>query len=658
MEASSRRKACDLCFRKKIRCDGLKPICSNCALYKVSCETTATRRKLAWSGRQPAVGVPEAKSTETRKDDKLDARLARIEAKLDSLRGAESTGCSDRCERNAVNEKALGIPVGSEAAHAPSPVDWASSKCRPIPPVPPLTEALPILEIYFRHYNSLIPLFNQQSFMRLVTDYYRPYGERERIHAGIINVVIAMGYRVQFCQHGDTHIGFNGHKMRTCIDNAQTMLDEFMTRDQDTLGLQALLGLVMIYQTYPDQTASSVLISAAMRLAHSLRLESKTTLSEITPQEAHQRANIFWCCYLLDKDTSLRTITPSLQIDSDIDIDLPGSSGDDWENILYSTDRQSRFHLFRAKVQLAHVEGKIYDTLFSNRSRKLSPDARQQAVIQVDRLIERWERSIPAPFRLENMTGNLLSEPLVHMTALYQTYMMCLTMRHGLYTQDSPWLKALGVLGSDLLRTFSPRGDAGMGSSGSSTPAIWGKCVTTSRAILNILSYQSFGGCSVWLSACAYFSAMIFLFVNLIYDPTNKSAEDDRKLAEMSMLQLQQYFDYKGLEKFKQLRHVLVHIEGVAKSVLEDVRVPRPPKAGGAQTKPAFESPSFPSDLSPPIDVFAVSFGQESQANEVPTSTAGLGWMGTSGGNTSHAEPFPHAWATSGAAPFFAFGPD
>lgn len=80
--------------------------------------------------------------------------------------------------------------------------------------------------------------------MRLVTDYYRPYGERERIHAGIINVVIAMGYRVQFCQHGDTHIGFNGHKMRTCIDNAQTMLDEFMTRDQDTLGLQALLGLV------------------------------------------------------------------------------------------------------------------------------------------------------------------------------------------------------------------------------------------------------------------------------------------------------------------------------------------------------------------------------------------------------------------------------
>lgn len=80
--------------------------------------------------------------------------------------------------------------------------------------------------------------------MHLLSDYYRPYGERQRIHAGVINVVLAMGYRIQFCQHGDTHVGFNEPKMKTCIDNAQMTLDEFMTRDQDTLGLQALLGLV------------------------------------------------------------------------------------------------------------------------------------------------------------------------------------------------------------------------------------------------------------------------------------------------------------------------------------------------------------------------------------------------------------------------------
>ncbi|KAJ8119058.1 hypothetical protein ONZ43_g3869 [Nemania bipapillata] len=375
--------------------------------------------------------------------------------------------------------------------------------------------------------------------MRLMDDYYKPYGEKPRIYAGVINVVLALGYRVQLCEHGDTYTGFNEVKIKACVDNAQTMLDELMTRDQDTLGLQALLGLVV-------------------RLAHSLRLESKTDLLELPPSEARQRANIFWVCYMLDKDISLRTMTPSIQIDSDIDIDLPGSTSDDCEALIYSTDKLSQFHLFRFRVQLAHLEGRIYDTLLSNRSRKLSHEARQQAVVQIDELMECWKRSIPTPFQLDHMTGNLL-----------------------------PW----GGLGSDLLRSFNHRVDGCMNGNTSSTPAVWNKCVTTSRAILNILSYQSFGGCSVWLSACAYFSAMTFVFVNLIYHPTGKLAESDRELAELSMLQLQKYFDYKGLEKFKQLRHVLVQIESMAKLVREGARVSWPRRTSRSRNVPS--SPRF-----------------------------------------------------------------
>lgn len=96
----------------------------------------------------------------------MDARLARIEAKLDAFRSAESTVCLDRpCERNATNEKALDIPLGSEIEHTPSPAGWVSSKSRSVPAVPLLTEALPVIEAYFQNYNSLIPLFNQQSFV-------------------------------------------------------------------------------------------------------------------------------------------------------------------------------------------------------------------------------------------------------------------------------------------------------------------------------------------------------------------------------------------------------------------------------------------------------------------------------------------------------------
>ncbi|GAW17151.1 hypothetical protein ANO14919_066010 [Xylariales sp. No.14919] len=652
METSSRRKACDLCFKKKIRCDGLRPTCSNCSLYKVSCRTTSMRKKASSNNKQPSAATVEPKTTETKKDDSLDARLARIEAKLDALQGAGSAVPPDQLrrllEQDTADERELEIQLNSER---PSPVDWISPRSRDGPPVPPLTEALPIIETYFQDYNSLIPIFNQQSFMRLLNDYYKPHGERPRIYAGVINVVLAMGYRVQSAHNGDVQAGFNDVKVKTCVDNAQIMLDEIMTRDQDTLGLQALLGLVILYQTTPDQTASSVLISAAMRLAHSLRLESKSMSSELSPQEARQRANIFWVCYILDKDISLRTITPSLQIDGDIDIDLPSSANDDCGGLLYSLDGRSQFHLFRAKAQLAHLEGRIYDTLLSNRSRKLSHEVRAQAVSQIHRLMERWERSIPGPFRPENMAGNLLSGPLVHMTNMYQTYLMCLTMTHGLYAHDSPWLKSLGGLGSDLLRTFNPRSDACLDGNRSSTPAVWEKCVTMSRAMLNILSYQTFGGCSVWLSACVYFSAMTFLYVNLIYHPTSKSAVSDQKLAELSMLQLQKYFDYKGLEKFKGLRHVLVQIESMAKSVLEDAQLSR---ASTQQTDP-FDS-AFLSEPPLPIDIFDMGFGQDLGTGE-PFSTVGSEWIGTSSFDTSTTDAAAHAWAASGIEPFLRFGP-
>ncbi|GAW25870.1 putative fungal specific transcription factor domain-containing protein [Rosellinia necatrix] len=326
--------------------------------------------------------------------------------------------------------------------------------------------------------------------MRLLNDYYKPYGGKTRIYGAVINVVLSLGYHIQYCEHGDAHAGFNDVKIKACVNNVRAMLDELMTRDQDTLGLQALLGLVILYQTQPDQTASSVLMSAAMRLAHSLRLESKTVLSELPPQEARQRNNIFWVCYMLDKDISLRTITPSLQLDSDIDMDLPSPANDDHGSVLYSADGLSQFHLFRAKVQLAHLEGRIYDTLFSNRSRKLSHEARQEAIAQIDGLLDRWAKSIPTAFQLKNISGNLLKGPLVHMTVLYQTYIMCFTMTHGLYAHNSPWLKALGGLGSDLLRTFNPQHDACMDGGTSSTPVVWEKCVSTSRDILNIFSYQ------------------------------------------------------------------------------------------------------------------------------------------------------------------------
>ncbi|KAI1258642.1 hypothetical protein F5Y18DRAFT_421256 [Xylariaceae sp. FL1019] len=630
METSSRRKACDLCFKKKIRCDSLKPSCSNCSLYNVPCKTTTIRRRPQVSQASVPVTASEPKSSNPI-DDTLDTRLARIEAKLDGLKDAGyslshflNESIAETSQKEKVTDSSSSPPSQSSGD-----VDWISPRSRSEPLVPPIAEVLPIIEAYFRDYNSLIPLFDQQSFMRMFNDYYSRHGETLRIYAAVINVVAAMGYRVKHAVHGDARRGFAEDKIKRCVDNAQMMLDELMTRDQDTLGLQALLGLVILFQTHPDQTASSVLLSAAVRLAHSMRLESKTLLSGYSPQEARQRKNIFWVCYWLDKDISLRTVTPSLQVDDDIDIDLPGSDPDDNYSFLSSKDGLSQLNFFRAKVQLGHIEGKIYDSLLSNRSRKLSPEARKQAVIHIDTLLERWKESIPTPLHITNMADVLLSSPLIHMTVLYQTYLLCMTMLHGLYSPDAAWLKALGGLGSDLIKTFAPRNSACLDGPSSSSPIVLDKCVKTSRGILNLLVTQPFGGCSVWLSSCVYFSALTFTFVNLIYHPTLETAQEDQELAKESMLRMETYFDYRGFEKFRQLRHVLIQLQGISDSVIE--------KAKNEPLDPNSKYPwfmGFLPSLLPPGDIFDTSFDDLAQQPQLDPPHTTPDWMGAANFDT------------------------
>ncbi|KAI1814445.1 hypothetical protein GGS20DRAFT_413211 [Poronia punctata] len=598
----------------------------------------------------------------SRRNDELEARLARIEAKLDALGGSSDRDHDSSSGLSRLVEQ--GLLDASDTDASPSGIfempqilshgAWNSPRSHDAPPVPPLTEALPLIDTYFREYNAVIPMLGQHaSFMRMVNEYYSPTGERPRIYGAIINIVLALGYRLQSCHYGDTIIGFNDAKIKACVDNAQTMLDELMTRDEDTLGLQGLLGLVALYQTHPDQTPSSVLISAAIRIAHTLRLEFKTALSELPPQEARVRTNLFWVCYILDKDISLRTVTPSFQNDDDIDLDLPGVQGDDTASLVFSADGLSQLNLFRVRVQLAHLEGKIYDMLLSNRSKRLTPEDRRKAVMHIDALLEQWRQSIPTPFQLENMWGNLMSGPLVHMTVVYQTYLMCLTMTHGLYANDSPWMKALGCLGSDLLRTFDPRASASMdGNFSSPNSVVWEKCVGTSRAILNILSYQSFGGCNVWLSACAYFSAMTFVFVNLICYPSNEKAEEDQKLAEVSMAQMQKYFDYKGLEKFKHLRQVLVQIEAAAKSALKEAR--KVPAKAAPQPQHPFDD-AFSSQTLSPGTLF--DFRLQDMLNEVPTPNIGMGAWGINSTDLDYGDPHTQQQTAYGGEAYWGFGP-
>jgi hypothetical protein len=121
----------------------------------------------------------ERRDNGAKENEELQARLARIEAKLDALSnsGGERNernilmGLDRLVERELSDDNLAEVSPNGLYDHIPQTVTerswYVSSRNRDGPSVPPLTEALPILEVFFQDFNALIPLFDQQSLVRL-----------------------------------------------------------------------------------------------------------------------------------------------------------------------------------------------------------------------------------------------------------------------------------------------------------------------------------------------------------------------------------------------------------------------------------------------------------------------------------------------------------
>jgi hypothetical protein len=345
--------------------------------------------------------------------------------------------------------------------------DWVFGEPDSPYKLPPIQEILPRIESYFINFNSVIPLFEQTSFMRMLHDYYnsRSAAIEESRYAiwAAVNIVIALSYRVPIepIQANARHHEYftENDKVSKCLQNAQSVLNELVTREQDLLGLQVLLGMVILFQSTRDHRPGPVLIGTAVRLAHRMKLESRMTHQLVTFEQAQQHTRVFWIAYFLDKDISLRHQIPFIQQDNDIDIDLPPMTPSDGAGDLYTLDGRVRMNYFRARVQLASIEGRIYDAMYSTRSTRMVPEQRRQHITKLENMLEDWRRSIPPELQLEHVLNNVGRVDLTHMASLHHAYLMCLVMTHGIYSHSAAWIRAINQYSRvQLIEAEYPRG--------------------------------------------------------------------------------------------------------------------------------------------------------------------------------------------------------
>jgi hypothetical protein len=116
-------RACDMCRKKKIKCDGKMPKCSHCQNYKTECIFTQVEKK-----RQPPKGAKYIEG--------LENRLARMEGllKMSGLLGEDDGGKTDlgTLEKRLADRQAVGSSFASPVS--PHVAGDGSTSAHPTPP--------------------------------------------------------------------------------------------------------------------------------------------------------------------------------------------------------------------------------------------------------------------------------------------------------------------------------------------------------------------------------------------------------------------------------------------------------------------------------------------------------------------------------------------
>ncbi|KAL7811154.1 fungal-specific transcription factor domain-containing protein [Trichoderma gracile] len=498
-------RACDMCRKKKIRCEPTAQGCIPCTKYGTRCHFTpiATKRK----PRRPA-GF--------RYIAQLEKRLLGVEALLGDRTLAKPTAPDIGWRREqrtpavsfdtAVDLYALGGHVTDRMWPHTTPESCPVS----LParqPLPTKAVALELIEDMFSNYNRFLPLFDEEDFLKEFRLKYESSSPRDAGWWACLNVVLSIAHRLRSIRASDPTQDHNlayGY-----VQNAFSVISELNVSERSLSAVQALAGMACILQGTPDPAPAAMLVAAALRLAHAMNLHRECSSPGLTEAEAEKRRRVFWKVYILDKDISLRTGRPFGQDDDEMDVRLPSNASLEGGDL----------DLFNRRIGLALVQGQVYKQLYSVRAGRQTAAQKAIAAQELSSLLSYWKSSaqLNLPDDCTALSGLPLSGEMIHKVVLRLTYTHCLTMidRHLPPTSQPSSYQQLS-LSEPLLS--SPPGSL---------------CVTESRKSIRLVEAIPQGDCAcVWMLLHAFFAAASSMLINLTQHPMSPNATSDLELVE------------------------------------------------------------------------------------------------------------------------------
>ena len=460
------QQSCDFCYRRKIKCDGQKPRCSTCVTYMIECTQVAPKRQSHTKQQRIHGRLHQGvRTTEARFAD-LETQLEHLTALLiaSPIRHDVQTQPQSPVPGLIDTPTTIATREGQEAAELDSTN------------VPPLHHVRPLVEVFLIKYNSVLPLFHPQSLLHLVDEFYSVGSKRrDPVAWAAINVVLALTHRYALQGATDSTASTN------YLSRAQSVVSAVIEAETKLLNIQVLLGMVILLQGSPDQQPPLILIAITFRLAHKIGLHTRASSVVLEPVLARQRALVFWIAYIFDKDLSMRQQQPSIQRDDDIDHILPLAEVDSFQSgstgihsgQITTADGAVTMNYFLARIQLAVIEGGVYDYLYSTRSQKRTPDDRAKALDSVACALEQWKASVPPEFSAATASQTVPPDLLPFISFLHSTSFMCAALINQAHAWNAKWVSSL-------------QSNARLGTA-PSVPPLWDLLVDEARSLVTLI---------------------------------------------------------------------------------------------------------------------------------------------------------------------------
>ena len=287
-------------------------------------------------------------------------------------------------------------------------------------------QMLETINQYFRSANHTFPIISRKSF-----DLWMAEGDDEGCEPESASIVLLQSifytglHNIWILNEGadDAQRQAGSQHLRT----AMSKVGDLLTSSPSIRSIQALVSFVSCVQRSPNGAEKGLpILAVAVQFAKILGLHRLDQACDITLEGRFERLRLFWCLYILDRETSLRLHVPPLISDEDLFILNLRMIPDDCTGLVKSTVPGEMINVFAARQRLAQISGQIWKELYTFSQEHLPQLKRDEVKDKLNRSLLQWKAEWFDYGDGDELSDYWPSEHLVSMVHLQFDFLYCL----------------------------------------------------------------------------------------------------------------------------------------------------------------------------------------------------------------------------------------